>query len=87
MAYVDWFTPFSNRPGVNHGLYKISHHIVDGKQRSAVVPLANIRQSVHLIPVFGPVAPLEWKSSNVLETASEFFVNPFSDRYSYSTLI
>jgi len=87
LAYVEWFTPFTSlRPGRNHQLYKISRSMKQGKQQVSVIPVDLIRQSVHLIPAFGPVAPVEWKSSSVLEQCHTFYVNSFSDRFSYSTL-
>ncbi|KAF8952951.1 hypothetical protein BDZ97DRAFT_1992200 [Flammula alnicola] len=87
LAYVEWFTPFASlRPGQNHGLYKISRHRINGNQQASVIPISLIRQSVHLLPAFGPVAPPSWKSSSVLEAASHFYVNSFSDRFPYSTL-
>ena len=87
LAYVEWFTPFSTlRPSRDHRMYKISRLEVHGKRRASVIPVEFIRQSVHLIPTFGAVAPSEWKLSNVLEYATEFFVNSFSDCFQYSTL-
>ncbi len=87
LAYIEWFTPFTSlRPGRNHGMYKVSRSMKHGKQQASVVPVSLIRQSVHLIPAFGPLAPPEWKSSLVLELCSDFFVNSFSDRFCYSTL-
>ena len=87
LAYVEWFTPFASlHPGRDHRVYKVSRSIKQGKQQASVIPVALVRQSVHLIPVFGPLAPPEWKSSSVLDLCSNFFVNPFSDCFSYSTL-
>jgi hypothetical protein len=67
-------------------MYKVSWSIKQGKRQASVIPVALVCQSVHLIPVFGPVAPPEWRSSSVLDLCSDFFVNPFSDCFSYSTL-
>ncbi len=67
-------------------MYKISRRVINGKQRSSVIPIKLIRQSAHLIPAFGPVAPLDWKSSTVLDTAPEFYVNYFPDRFAFSTI-
>jgi len=87
LAYVDWFTPFSDvRPGRDHGLYKIARRVINGRQRSSIIPINCIQQSVHLIPAFGPIAPAEWKSSTVLEVAPNFYANCFTDRFSYSTI-
>lgn len=89
LAYVEWFTPFNSlRPGRDHGMYKVSKlRNANGQQKASVIPVFLIRQSVHLFPMFGPVAPAEWKSSNVLDLAEEFLVNSFSDRFQYCTLI
>jgi hypothetical protein len=87
LAYVEWFTPFTSlRPGRDHRMYKISRHMKQGMRGASVIPVLLIRQSVHLIPAFGPVAPTSWKSSSVLESAPTFYVNSFSDRFPYSTL-
>jgi len=87
LVYVDWFTPFASiRPGRDHGLYKVSRRVINMKQRSSIIPINLIYQSAHLVPSFGPAAPIEWTSSNVLETASDFYFNSFSDRFTYSTI-
>lgn len=87
LAYIEWFVPFTSlRPGQNHRMYRILRSIKNGKQQASVIPVSLIRQSVHLIPEFGPIAPAIWKSSTVLEQASNFFVNSFSNRFAYSTL-
>ncbi|KAH7919379.1 hypothetical protein BV22DRAFT_1023101, partial [Leucogyrophana mollusca] len=56
------------------------------ERQASVVPVASLRRSIHLIPKFGPVAPREWTSSNVLEQCNTFFVNCFTDRHAYSTI-
>ncbi|KAJ7812550.1 hypothetical protein B0H14DRAFT_2605662 [Mycena olivaceomarginata] len=48
--------------------------------------VVNIRRSVHLLPKFGLVAPVDWKSINVLDKCSHFFVNSLTDRHIYATL-
>ena len=67
-------------------MYRISFLSVQGEQQSSVIPVDLITQSVHLFPKFGRFANADWKSSDVLEAMS-FFVNPFSNRFSYSTII
>ncbi|THU96706.1 hypothetical protein K435DRAFT_615755, partial [Dendrothele bispora CBS 962.96] len=57
-------TAFRN-PERHHGLYKISHDIVDGERQASIVPVEFFRRSVHLIPRFGAHAPKDWTSSNV----------------------
>lgn len=84
LAYVDWYTPFQNEPDQNHLMYRISPlKDREGGLVASIVPLANIRRSVHLFPKFGPLAPPEWMSSNVLDRCDTFFVNSFTDRHLY----
>ncbi|PPQ83323.1 hypothetical protein CVT26_015163 [Gymnopilus dilepis] len=87
LAYVEWFTPFSKAPvDRNSKLFKISRLLSRGERRASVIPVSLIRSSIHLFPKFGPQAPVSWSSSNVLENASSFYVNVFSDRFIYSTV-
>ncbi|KAJ7916444.1 hypothetical protein B0H13DRAFT_2231653 [Mycena leptocephala] len=86
LAYVEWFSAFSPRPEANHLMYKINHSLKNGDRIGSVIPVANIRRSVHLLPKFGPVAPPEWTPSNVLDRSPFFFVNSLSDRHIYASL-
>ncbi|KAJ7783991.1 hypothetical protein DFH07DRAFT_727778 [Mycena maculata] len=83
LAYVEWFSRFPNTPEQNHGMYKISRPI---ERTASIIPVANIRRSVHLFPQFGPVAPRDWTSQNVLEGCTKFYVSPWSDRHAYITI-
>ncbi|CDO69394.1 hypothetical protein BN946_scf185040.g7 [Trametes cinnabarina] len=86
LAYIDWFTPFQ-QPHPVHGMYKVSHDVDrTGSQMASIVELRHIRRSCHLFPSFGPTAPREWTSSNVLERSPYFWVNPFTDRFTYATV-
>lgn len=86
-AYVEWFIPFSKAKfDPNSQLFQIKRLQIQGEQQASVIPVSLIRQSIHLFPKFGPIAPVHWKSSNVLEEAKDFYVNPFSDRFQYATL-
>ncbi|KAJ7312551.1 hypothetical protein DFH08DRAFT_791323 [Mycena albidolilacea] len=85
LAYVEWFSPFTE-PEPDHLMYKVNRSLKDGDRLSSIIPVANIRRSVHLLPKFGPVAPAEWKSTNVLDRCRYFYVNSMSDRHIYTTL-
>ncbi|KAL0567675.1 hypothetical protein V5O48_014322 [Marasmius crinis-equi] len=88
LAYIEWFTRFPSRPDPVHGLYKINHSVdsSSGYRDASVVPVAYFQRSVHLYPKFGPVVPPNWTSSTVLDDASVFYVNSFSDRHAYYTI-
>ena len=85
-AYVEWFVPFSQaQKDPNSKLFKISWLMAhNGEHHVSVIPISLILCSVQLFPKFGLQAPVSWLSSNVLENATKFYVNTFSDRFLYS---
>ncbi|KAJ6450612.1 hypothetical protein C8R45DRAFT_1057188 [Mycena sanguinolenta] len=87
LAYVEWFSPFSSEPEPHHLLYKLRRSFKNGERLGSIIPVANIRRSIQLLPKFGPVAPKEWTSSNVLEQCPVFFANAMGDRHLYATII
>ncbi|KAI0072677.1 hypothetical protein K474DRAFT_1686544 [Panus rudis PR-1116 ss-1] len=87
LAYVEWFTPFSATPDPTHGMYKVSPAYSNGVRSTSVIPLSNIFRSVHLFPVFGPVVDRSWIADSVLDQCSRFYVNPFSDRHAFGTIL
>ncbi|KAN0137729.1 hypothetical protein V8E53_004485 [Lactarius tabidus] len=85
LAYVQWYSQLTE-PEPNHRLFKIRPlKDLDGNWICSIIPVGNIRRSVHLIPKFGPVAPAEWTSSNVLDSCNVFYLNTFSDRHIFRT--
>ena len=87
LAYVEWFTPFTEKPEALHGLYKVQKAFQGGVRLANVIPLKNIRRSMHVYPSFGRVVPKEWTSANVLDLCNTFFVNSFTDRHVYGTVV
>lgn len=71
-------------------MYKIArdHRRDDPDTRYAtVIPVANIRRSVQLLPVFGPgTAPRNWSSQNVLDCCHEFYLDPYLDEHTFMLL-
>ncbi|KAJ6475468.1 hypothetical protein C8R45DRAFT_1102753 [Mycena sanguinolenta] len=59
LAYVEWFSAFKPQPERHHLMYKVSRVIKNGDRLASIIPVSNIRRSVHLLPKFGPVAPEE----------------------------
>ncbi|KAF8876095.1 hypothetical protein BD779DRAFT_1416929, partial [Infundibulicybe gibba] len=65
LAYVEWFTPF-HTPGPDHGLHLLKYAYDRHRERLvSVVPVVNIRQSVHLFPCFPAETSKQWTTSNV----------------------
>ncbi|KAI0040841.1 hypothetical protein FA95DRAFT_1502225 [Auriscalpium vulgare] len=87
LAYVEWFTPFERAADADHLMYRVARKYKVGGQRVAsVIPVEEIHRSAHLFPKFGPSAPREWTSENVLDKCRTFFVSSFLDKHTYITV-
>ncbi|KAI9439656.1 hypothetical protein H4582DRAFT_2110965 [Lactarius indigo] len=86
LAYVQWYSLLTVLDP-NNGMFKIRpQKDLEGNWICSIVPVGNIRRSVHLLPKFGPVVPAEWTSSSVLDHCDMFFVNNRTDRQIFHTL-
>ncbi|KAI0027825.1 hypothetical protein K488DRAFT_60342 [Vararia minispora EC-137] len=85
-AYVEWFSRFPPNPDQTHRMFKIHRSTIQGERVASIIPIQDIRRSVHLFPRFGRTKDPSWTSKNVLELCKEFFVNCFSDRQCYITV-
>jgi hypothetical protein len=87
LAYVEWFSPLSATPDPKHRMHRVSKLTQNGRRCSGIIPVDSILSSVHLIPRFGPVTPPDWSSFTVLDQCDTFYVNTFTNRYSYLTFV
>jgi len=82
LAYIEWFNPIPTTPDRNHGLYKVSRSLSQGRRRAGIISVDTIVSSIHLFPRLIPGAspPEDLTSFSVLEHCQSFYINPFSDR-------
>ena len=86
LAYVEWFSPLVAIPDAAHRMYQVSRMMKDGEPCGGIIPVDWVLRSVHLLPCFGPVVPQQWSSFTVLDQCQTFYLNPFTDVYSYISL-
>lgn len=87
LAYVELYSKFTQANPI-HDLYKITKaRAQNGERLVMIIPLESIHCSIHLFPSFGRAAPQHWTSSNVLDLCDRFWVNSFTDRYTYGTVV
>lgn len=89
LAYIEWFKPFPLNRECNHLLYKISrayHDPVAGFCDASIIPVLSIKRSLFLFPYFGPIVPRERILDNVLEKCDTFYVDLFTDSYTYTMI-
>jgi hypothetical protein len=62
------------------GMYKVVRSTRNRARHSAVVSVNDILQACHLVPKYGS-APVDhaWTHLNVLDKATEFFLNHYSN--------
>ncbi|KAJ3917585.1 hypothetical protein F5877DRAFT_15713, partial [Lentinula edodes] len=66
LAYVEWFTKFTQRPEPYSLLYHVKPQFCrDGSRAVSVVPVDMIKQSVCLYPRWGGTAPPQWTHESV----------------------
>lgn len=88
-AYVQWFLELKADKTETHGLYSVTRSVDEkGEPLASIIPLNRVRRSVHLIPKFGS-APVrrEWSKETCIEHCNTFYVNSFSDRHAYHTIV
>jgi hypothetical protein len=88
LAFVEWYSSTPSSAEENHGcMYRIKKiKTPQGRVRGAIIPLSNIRQSCMLSPAFEKQIPKTWRSDNILDLASTFFINNWSSKHAYQTI-
>ena len=86
LAYVEWFTPFRD-PEPDTGMFKVSHSSRNHRRRSSIIPITQIVQSCHLLPIWGKKVDSTWTSRNILDKCTRFFVNPYLRHHDFILLL
>ncbi|KAJ7185384.1 hypothetical protein C8R46DRAFT_981964 [Mycena filopes] len=76
LAYIEWFTPL-NRPEPISGMFTTHRSTRNNTRNSAVVSVEHIVRACHLMGKCGTKIDPTWTSSNILEKAPMFYVNPY----------
>ena len=87
LAYIEWFKKFPDSPEPNHLMYQVKRSYNHGKPLASIIPLDLIHRGVHLIPKFDTAAAVGWTSETVLKECTTFYVNSFTDRDTFNTII
>ncbi|KAF7303341.1 hypothetical protein MIND_00561800 [Mycena indigotica] len=80
LVYVHWFTQFRNPLNdfdTASGLSRISHSTTVGQRRASIISLADVVQTCHLFPRFSNATNPDWNSSDILNQATVFYLNPY----------
>ena len=87
LAYIEWFKLTSPTAKPHHLLYQVKRSLRNDHRLASIIPIENIQRSIHFFPAFEAVVPHDWTSDNVLEKCEKFYINVFSDRHAYHTII
>lgn len=92
LAYIEWYSCFPSAADVTHMMYTLRKPPLrsNGLPQVSIIPLAQIRQSCQLAPIFPGgtrgVVPPGWESDSVLECADSFHINNWAGMYAYQTM-
>ncbi|KAK6969604.1 hypothetical protein R3P38DRAFT_3238924 [Favolaschia claudopus] len=76
LAYIEWFTPL-NHPDRNTGMYTTHRSTRVHRRNAAIVSVEQIVRSCHLMADSRGTIDPTWTSTNVLDKAKLFHVNPY----------
>jgi hypothetical protein len=86
LVYVHWFSRSREKEkGIN--MYTVRRHLDDtGKQLGGVIKLTSLNNRAQLIPKFGKIVKPMANRHNSLDVYNSFYLNPFADLETYSTI-
>ena len=84
LVYIHWMKPLRD-PVPNIHMHEVSFSSHNHRQRASVIPLCDVLQTCHLIPVFGRASAmsLHWTAETVLHEAASFYLNPYLRHYDF----
>ena len=78
LAYIEWFTPLGERDSFT-GLRHVARSTRQLRRNAAVIHVDEILCPCHLIPKMGRTVDPRWRSADIYETATDFYLNDFID--------
>ena len=78
LAYIEWFTPLGRPDGLT-GMHVVSRSTRAHRRNVGIVSVNRIIQSCHLVGKSGLEINHEWTMDNVLDIASQFYLNTYID--------
>src|ERR1700733_9757889 len=76
LAYVEWFTALGQLDRVT-GMYSIRHSTCHHRPNAEIIAVDRIVPSAHLMGKSGREINCNWTTSNILQKAEVFWVNPY----------
>lgn len=84
LVYIEWYSKLEKAANPRNGMMYLIKK--DKEVQGTILPLSNIRQSCMLFPTFPSSVPSHWKTENILDYASSFYINNWLSKYSYQTI-
>ena len=78
LGYIEWFTPLRDPDSIT-GLRHVIRSTRQLHRNAAAIHVDEIVRPCHLIPKMGRTVDPRWKSADIYETASDFYLNDFID--------
>ena len=78
LAYVEWFTPLG-LPDSTTGMHVVKRSTCHHKQNSEIISIDDIVCGCHLMAKCGTQVDKSSTTDDVLEKATQFYLNPYID--------